>query len=341
MVVVIIGAYVEHAAPEHPAGAEWGIQDAFSWLAKRGHDCRVVARRGARRERLGGVLVYSSPSEEETARHFQEVDVMLTQLDATVEAQLLAASYQTPLVQMIHSAGQLGDLGVMDSCSALVVFNSQHVADACAWWPGQSMLLHPPIDAERVRVDQPGACITLVNLSHNKGGATLVRLAELMESRPFLGIQGAYGEQALGAEGFPGTKEHPTPTGLPANLKVYAPTERIADTFAFTRVLLVLSRDESYGRIAGEAILSGIPVVATRTPGLSECLGVAGVYVDDRDDHHALRATIERVYATEWDERSAAVLDHSQTTQATSALQLRDFERALQVIALRQPEMTL
>jgi hypothetical protein len=338
---VIVGAYVEHAAPEHPAGAEWTMQDLMTWLQRRGHDCRVLAKRGHRRMLHDGVTIYSPADDDVTTQHYLECDVMLTQLEASRDAQLLAATYQTPLVQMIHSENQLVELGVADTARALVVFNAQHVANACAWWPGQSMVVHPPIDRARV-LTEPGVCTTLVNLSHNKGGPLLVELAKILETRPFMGIVGVYEDQTLGPEGFPGTRESPTPTGLPANLRVFNPAERIADMLGYTRLLLVLSRSETYGRVAGEAMLSGIPVIASRTPGLEECCGDAARWVERRDDLRALARIVEAGYdQATWDEWSEAAIDQAWLNEERQQRELEALEAVLVEIATRQPEMTL
>jgi len=266
---------------------------------------------------------------------------MLTQLGATMEAQLLAATYQTPLVQYVHSANQIEQLGVVDSCSALVVFNAQHVADACSWWPGASIVLRPPVDATRVRVSIPGACATLINLSQPKGGGVFWRLAQTMEQTPFLGVQGAYGDQAIRPDGLATYNENEAATGLPANLQVIGAVRDIRTVLAFTRVLLVLSTTETYGRVAAEACASGIPTIAVDTPGLREALP-PGATLIDRDDQRALEALVRRAYTPEWEEWSVEAAAHWHgTLSPRQEIELRQLERSLKRIAREQPVMTL
>ncbi|MEU6394827.1 glycosyltransferase family 4 protein [Streptomyces sp. NPDC046939] len=56
--------------------------------------------------------------------------------------------------------------------------------------------------------------------------------------------------------------------------------------YARTRVVLMPSIYESWGRVAIEACASGIPVIAHPTPGLVEALGEAGIFAY-RDDLNA------------------------------------------------------
>lgn len=339
---MIIGAYLRNAAPDHPAGAEWTIFDLFTWLTQRGHDCRVMAENGYVRERVPSGLIYSNPSDDEVAAHFRECDVMLTQLDATMQAQLLAAAYQTPLVQFIHSATQLDNLGVMESCSALVVFNSKHVAHDCQWWDGESMVLHPPVDADRVRVEKPGRCATLVNLSASKGGAVFWKLAQENEWLFCLGVMGAYDQQVIQTDGLALHSENESTTGLPPNMRIMGELRNIRDAFAYTRVLLVLSHTETYGRIAAEAMVSGIPVISVSTHGLHEAIGTAAHWIKDRGHTREIRKLLVQAYDDViWQSWSAGALEQWTYLNQRQQMELRIFERELLRIHAAKPEMTL
>lgn len=334
---MIIGALVRHAAPFWPAGAEWSLQDTLVALARRGHDCRILALEGSTRERIGSVgpdakaasvLVYSQPTPEERLLHWQECDVMLTQLDATMDAQLDAATYQTPLVHLIHSANQLEQLGVVPSCSALVVYNAAHVANACKWWPGHSITLRPVIDAARVKATKLGKAITLVNVSSNKGGAEFQRLARDLPDLPFYGVRGAYGDQVIDPDAL-------------SNLAVGPAVGDVARmVFDYTRILCVLSASETYGRIAAEAMVSGIPVVAHETPGLREACGTSAVYVD-RAHPDELARTVNLLYRDHWQNWSERATARAAVLARRQARELRAFERALIAVHNRQPRMTL
>jgi glycosyltransferase involved in cell wall biosynthesis len=57
-------------------------------------------------------------------------------------------------------------------------------------------------------------------------------------------------------------------------------TPYIQSVYAKTDILLVPSKEESWGRVAVEAMSSGIPVIAHPTPGLLESCHSAGIFCD-------------------------------------------------------------
>lgn len=154
----------------------------------------------------------------------------------------------------------------------LHVFNTQWVAEAVAakYGPlaGSKLVVHPPLEPERHRVAASGRAVTLVNLSANKGVSVFAELVRRMPDVQFLGVQGTHGTQDYcGGQ----------------NVTFMATQQDMREVWRRTAVLLVPSGYESYGMVAAEACVSGVPAVASPTPGLQECLGDAGTYVDVSD----------------------------------------------------------
>jgi hypothetical protein len=158
---------------------------------------------------------------------------------------------------------------------ALLVFNSEWMrADYLQWLETHkvpipaSIVVHPPVYGDDYRTE-PGAHVTLVNLTEAKGARVFYALAEKMPDRKFLAVIGGYGEQII--------RELPNVTFQPntANMR--------DDVYARTQVLLMPSDYESWGRVGVEAMYSGIPVLAHPTPGLVESLGPAGTFADRGD----------------------------------------------------------
>src|SRR5690606_41582358 len=104
-----------------------------------------------------------------------------------------------------------------------------------------------------------------------KGAETFYALAGRCPQTRFLGGKGGYGVQIL-----------PRGNNALPNVEIveHLPPERMRDeVYARTRVLLMPSAYESWGRVGVEAMCSGIPVIAHLTAGLRESLGDAGAFV--------------------------------------------------------------
>jgi len=149
------------------------------------------------------------------------------------------------------------------------IYNSQHVADKCKY-PNPSIIMHPPVYADRVKVPKHGTHVTLINCWDKKGGDVFQSIASRMPEQKFLGVKGGYAERHQLMGTFP-------------NITYMDNTPDMKSVYSKTRILLMPSTSESYGMAAVEAMASGIPVIASPTPGLKESLQDAGIFVE-RDD---------------------------------------------------------
>lgn len=156
----------------------------------------------------------------------------------------------------------------------LEVFNTDWVKESLG---GPGIVVHPPLEADRHAVSETGGYVTLINLQANKGIRQFEALASRFPNQPFLGVIGTHGKQEL--------------NNLPPNVRVHPGTQDMREIWRDTRVLLMPSGYESYGMVAAEACVNGIPVIANPTPGLVECLDSAGLFVP-RDDIDAWERTL-------------------------------------------------
>lgn len=194
---------------------------------------------------------------------------------ARVVTGLLELFPGTPTVAVYHN--ERLDIPSITALNAdLEIFNTKWVKKALGR-PG--LVIHPPLEYERHHVDKTGDAVTLVNLQQNKGVGTLHRLCSLMPDVKFLGVTGSHG------------KQEPMPF---LNLEVLPITQDMREVWSRTKVLLAPSEYESFGMVAAEACVSGIPVIAHPTPGLVECLGFAGIFVD-REDTATYERTLRRL----------------------------------------------
>ena len=137
-------------------------------------------------------------------------------------------------------------------------------------WP--NFILTPPVDYRiyDLQIDpSKNEYITLINTNENKGGKIFEKIAQAMPNKRFLGVLGSYDEQMR--------------SNLP-NLKIVPNTPNIMPHYKETRILLMPSEYESWGRTATEAMCSGIPVISSEADGLKENCGSAGIYIKDRND---------------------------------------------------------
>ena len=142
----------------------------------------------------------------------------------------------------------------------------------------RSTAIEPPI--EWAEVEAPAEMrrfVTFVNHLPAKGLLLFARLAETLGERrpdiPILVVQSA--ASAAGLNTIPGVDfmKYPHIMAAPS-------TPRPSDFFALTRILLVPSIvAETFGRVAAEALINGIPPLVSDRGGLPETVGEGGTVI--------------------------------------------------------------
>lgn len=279
--------------PAHNAGAELTMQALLEHLVDRGHsvDVQLSAPTPLGDYTRNQVRVHSPRGNADPLVHINRgVDVILTHLENTTRAAVLGEIHGIPTVHVLHNTDDFGKHCLRRGRSDLAVFNTEWMAEDFATWfanaglklPPQVMM-HPAVFGEAYRANpiKDTRQITLINLWEGKGGDLFWELAKRLPGKEFLGVTGAYGEQVTG--------------DLP-NVEVvpHQPPDSMQRVYAWTKILLMPSRYESYGRVAVEASFSGIPTIAHPTPGLLEALGDGGTFCD-REDPDAWVAAIKRL----------------------------------------------
>jgi glycosyltransferase involved in cell wall biosynthesis len=280
--------------PAHNAGAEWAAHSLLRELAARGHTVDVLLSQPSDNcgpYALDGVIVHQYQGKADPGpwmRGEGRAHAIVTHLENTARASILGELHRIPVVHLLHNTFEKSKAWLVKGAPTLVVFNTAWMqSDAEAWWRthcGQrpmpwGITVHPPVAAADYQAT-PGDRITLINLTAEKGAKVFYALAERLPRRKFLGVVGGYGEQII-RDDLPNVEIVP-----------HTPGDRMAkDVYARTKILLAPSSYESYGRVAVEAMCSGIPVIAHPTPGLLESLGDAGTFCD-RDDLDAWEAAL-------------------------------------------------
>jgi len=116
----------------------------------------------------------------------------------------------------------------------------------------RTAVVRPLMQESNIRMDvQPeGDSITLVNANVNKGVHQFIEIAKRMPSRKFLAVRPYYGELWV-------------PPSTP-NIEWIPFDNDIRTILKRTRILLLPSKYESFGRIAVEAMYNGIPVIYSK-----------------------------------------------------------------------------
>lgn len=258
------------------AGSETTVHAAMREMVERGHQVTVIADRTPESYEYEGVIVLSVPRNgvhEQIREIAKDADILITHLDCTSLAMQLAIDLAKPLVHFVHNHAQLEYWHVNPFAfgkAALVIFNSNWVARNQKFndqpWPGPSTVMHPIVEPDKYRC-KPGNKITFCNPTEGKGVLTVHQLAESMPDYEFLIVEGIYGEQIS-----PPHLNEEWETKHP-NIEHMKNDPDFRNVLRKTKVLLMPSNYESYGRCAVEAACAGIPSIVHPTQGLWEALG--------------------------------------------------------------------
>lgn len=251
------------------------------YLVSQGHEVKVMTRGGDHVTNKNGKNYFKKIQRVKTFEGidifyegvtmynelFRWADVVITHLDQTGKAINLCRSFEKKLVHLIHNSHYRHEVVDINKLNHYIIYNSQWLKDLLKY-PLKNTVLRPPVIEKDYRMKPTGKAITLINCYQPKGGDILVRLAEELPHRKFIGVMG-YGVQVVGDR---------------KNLTYLENTEKIQDVYKQSKIIIMPSTYESFGRVAIEAAAAGIPVIVTNTPGLKEALGDAGLFITNRDN---------------------------------------------------------
>lgn len=143
----------------------------------------------------------------------------------------------------------------------------------------QRFVSPPPINPDLYRTTT-GDQIALSLSSPHKGGILAAHLARSLPRHEFLVVKDPRGH---GVSLFKGLK----------NVEL-VDFMQPREFFSRARVQLFPSRSETYGRVAVEGAVSGIPLVASKHPGIREAMAGHGIFLD-RANTRQWVATVDRL----------------------------------------------
>ncbi len=260
----------------HNAGAETTLHDILLACKSAGHKVMALASRpfkdGSGSYVYDGVMVQAFSSKHDPNLYFPQFDLIITQFECAQRAHYIADQLNIPTVQVVHNNTEYSR-NMAIRYNENLVYNAHHVKESIEnYFPlahpsmtrrmtKKNVVLHPPVNPKKYEVDSTREYITLVNLSdgeepfYDKGYRVFYHLAEKFPHLNFLGVKGAYGNQVV--------RELP-------NVTIMEHTNDILSVYRKSKIILVPSEIESWGRVPIEAACSAIPSLTSTAPGLEE-----------------------------------------------------------------------
>jgi glycosyltransferase involved in cell wall biosynthesis len=272
--------------PKHNAGAEWMAHAMNLYLIKEGYTVNIILPKFDL-DNYQGVNIYTF-NDPRCVDVIGRSKVLISHLDYSEKAVRTARVTDKPVILVMHNWLQkdhlLRYIKMYDKERIHLIHNSQWIKNLYNYLGFNSTVLYPPVSYNDYKTETTRKYVTLVNLNKNKGGDVLIEIAKAMPDVEFMGVIGAYDNQIIN-----------TSVG---NIHYVKSTPQIKKLYGQTDILLVPSDKESWGRVAVEAMSSGIPVIANPTEGLKESMSYAGIFAN-RDDITAWVNAIRKLKTNE------------------------------------------
>ncbi len=268
-----IVAHTPDYLPYHASGGERTLHAYLKAMQERGHEIKVVVYKSYQNYEYDNVECFTR---EKMRPIYEWSDIAVSHLGALGECINLCRLEDRPMVYYLHNSimnsslsNYAGPNGEQGTDWIGLIYNTEYVKNELKH-PHKSVVCHPRIgEFEQI---ETGNKVVLMNLNENKGAKIFYWLAEAFPEVEFLGVKG-YGKQVL--------------RDLP-NVEIVENTENVREIYAQAKVVLMPSIYESFGMVAAECMLQGIPVLASDTEGLKECLGKYPTYPVDFEKWHGL-----------------------------------------------------
>lgn len=255
--------------PVHNAGAEWMAHAMNSSLVSNANFKVNVVLNKADLSEFERIHIIDKSDRVLVDSAILHSSVLISHLDMEPNAVQTALVAKRPMVLVMHNNYRkhfLQEFIRVLPKNLYLIHNSYWLKEYYSQFNLPSIVVYPPVYWKEYNVETSREFVTLINLNANKGGDILYKIAKAMPDVKFLGVKGGYDGQII-------------MKGL-SNLTYIDNTSYIQSVYAKTDILLVPSKEESWGRVAVEAMSSGIPVIAHPTPGLLESCDSAGIFCD-------------------------------------------------------------
>lgn len=264
----------------------------------------------------------------------EQPDVIVVMSYQSVRMALAAQVTDRPILMELHDVefhqhgGRFEDLGDNITCVANSRFTAEKHRDAFGVNP---LVILPLVTPEKYRTSTTRENVTFINPHPKKGRDIAVGIARLCPDISFVFVESWPLSHDDRQEFMQMLKTVPNVTFLP-------PRDDMREVYSKCRILLAPSVwEEAYGRVATEAQISGIPVIASTRGGLPEAVGPGGILLDPDRPIADWAAAVRGLWQDQrqYSELSGAALDHAQRRDITH--QIDAWERVLMDAAGKPP----
>lgn len=321
--------------PDFIGGRENSIDELARLLSFDGHDVTVIANRGSLidipRRLVKRVLckfpytVFRVKNERAFAENFlrnNSADFAIYNVAGAFSYISEDADIRKRQIFFIRGARDL----TLSQCKPFTdirfISNSNFIADIIMSKIGRRPFIFPPIIIkDKFKASHIGKNVTFVNPIEEKGLSRALSIAQLLSEFKFLfveawSINNDYRKFLLSEINRIG------------NIELMSETMNPRQIYERTKVLIVPSIcEEAFGRVAMEAQINGIPVVATNIGGLPESVGNGGILIDQEASMeswaHAVRSLMQDEIL--WSSFSTKALLHAETFLELNRLRSYEF----------------
>jgi len=262
-------------------------------------------------------------------------DIIVVMAMAPVRMALAARPTGLPIVMQLHDTefelhgGDFSQLRAIP-CVSNSYFTAGKYRNA---FGVDSKVIYPIISATDYQTISTREVITFINPVAVKGLDIALEIARRCQDLPFEFVE------AWPLKAAQRTELTRKLAGL-RNVTLRSPQREMKKIYAKSKILLVPSLwEEAYGRVATEAQLSGIPVVASARGGLPEAVGPGGLLLDPEGPIEAWVVAIRRLWndRAHYAELASKAVTHATRPELTFDYQVEAWERTFAEVASRTP----
>lgn len=271
--------------PKTFAGSELSGYETIKYLRSRGHTIILFLKTVVVDEYDGFPIYKFNPDDPFCASEIQNADIVFFQMANETQNMTVLQNRTNRTFVFVHVVNTYDWLIQQKSSFPItIVYNSAMTQNLVpTLHDNMRMVPYVMIDKFKPLRNETlqNNVVVLINCNPNKGGYIFKELAYKLPNVQFMGVKGGYSNQII--------DESPPP-----NLTYIENQKDIRVVFRKTGILVMPSKNETWGRTAVEAMASGVPVIHSESAGIVECVGGAGIMCM-RDDIDAWADAIQRI----------------------------------------------